>query len=183
MVLPIYLYGHPVLKKKAQVIDASYPDLKNIIQNMWDTMYFAHGVGLAAPQIGLSIRIFMMDTLSYYEDRKVKKGIKKVFINPQVVDQKGEIWTFEEGCLSIPNIHADVDRTTHVRIKYQDESFNLFEEEFDEINARVILHEYDHIEGTLFIERIHPMRKQLLQRKLDKIKKGQIEAKYPVKNA
>ena len=139
MVLPVVLYGHPVLKKKATDIEANYPDLKEIIENMWETMYFAKGVGLAAPQIGLSIRLFIIDTMPY------------------------------------------VERTTHVKINYFDENFVEHTEIFDEMNARVIQHEYDHIEGILFIEKINPLRRQLLQRKLEKLKKGIHSAKYPVR--
>ena len=171
MVLPVVLYGHPVLKKVGENIDSSYPDLGNIITNMWETMYFAKGVGLAAPQIGLSIRLFIIDTTPYYEDKK------------EIIDESGALWAFEEGCLSIPNIHADVERTTHVKLRYLDENFNEHIEVFDEMNARVIQHEYDHIQGVLFIEKINPLRRQLLQRKLEKLKKGIHSAKYPVKSA
>jgi peptide deformylase len=183
MVLPVVLYGHPVLKKVGENIDSSYPDLGNIITNMWETMYFAKGVGLAAPQIGLSIRLFIIDTTPYYEDKKMNKGLKKIFINPEIIDESGALWAFEEGCLSIPNIHADVERTTHVKLRYLDENFNEHIEVFDEMNARVIQHEYDHIQGVLFIEKINPLRRQLLQRKLEKLKKGIHSAKYPVKSA
>lgn len=181
MILPIYLYGHPVLKNKAADINADYPELQSLIDNMWETMYFAKGVGLAAPQIGLSIRLFMIDTTPYYEDKKINKGIKQIFINPIIIDEHGPLWSFEEGCLSIPNIHADVERTTHVKISYLDENFKQQITEFDEMNARVIQHEYDHIEGLLFVEKIKPIRRQLLQRKLDKLRKGIHSAKYPVK--
>ncbi|MBK7226743.1 MAG: peptide deformylase [Saprospiraceae bacterium] len=181
MVLPVVLYGHPVLKKKATDIEANNPDLKEIIENMWETMYFAKGVGLAAPQIGLSIRLFIIDTMPYYEEKKINKGLKKIFINPEIIEETGKLWNFEEGCLSIPNIHADVERTTHVKINYFDENFVEHTEIFDEMNARVIQHEYDHIEGILFIEKINPLRRQLLQRKLEKLKKGIHSAKYPVR--
>jgi len=182
MVLPIYLYGNPVLKVKAKPISADHPDLAQIITNMWETMYFASGVGLAAPQVGMSIRLFVVDTLPFYEDKNPELGMKKVFINPEILEEHGPEWPFEEGCLSIPKITADVQRKTHVRLRYQDEHFNEFEEVFDGMNARVIQHEYDHIEGVLFIEKISPIRRQLIDRKLEKIKKGQCDAKYPVRN-
>ncbi|HQX44221.1 MAG: peptide deformylase [Saprospiraceae bacterium] len=181
MVLPIYLYGNKVLKQKGKDIGPDFPALHKLIEDMWDTMYFASGVGIAAPQIGLPIRLFVVDSTPYYEDKDVQKGIKKVFINAEILEEFGKEWAFEEGCLSIPKIHAEVRRTTHVRIKYLDENFIPHEEVFDEINARVIQHEYDHIDGILFVERVAPVRRQLLMRKLAKIQKGQYEAKYPVK--
>jgi peptide deformylase len=181
MVLPIYLYGNPVLKVKASPITRDYPNLAELISNMWETMYFAKGVGLAAPQIGLSIRLFVVDSVSYYDQNESPKGIKKVFINPVIVEEYGQEWPFEEGCLSIPKINAEVERTTHVKIKYLDEQFKEHLEVFDEMNARIIQHEYDHIEGILFIDKIKPVRRQILQRKLEKIKRGIVNASYPVK--
>ncbi|HRI01006.1 MAG TPA: peptide deformylase [Saprospiraceae bacterium] len=181
MVLPILLYGNPILKKKATAINSDYPNLEQLIQNMWDTMVFAKGVGLAAPQIGLSIRLFVVDSMPYFEDKKEGSGIKKVFINAEIIKESGKPWNFEEGCLSIPGIHGEVERKSNVLIKYQDEQFNWHEEEFDDINARVIQHEYDHIEGVLFVEKISQVRKQLISRKLEKIKKGMHDAKYPVR--
>lgn len=182
MVKPIFLYGNPVLKAKAKVIPDDYIGLEGIIQDMFDTMKFAKGVGLAAPQIGLSIRLFIIDTTPYYEDHdhKSNKALKKVFINPEILDEFGQEWAFEEGCLSIPGLNAEVERTTHVKLKYQNEKFETIVEVFDEINARVIQHEYDHIEGVLFIQKISPLKRQLINGKLNKIQKGQCEAKYPV---
>jgi peptide deformylase len=181
MILPIYLYGNPILKLKGKDISKDYPNLNEVIKNMWETMYFAKGVGLAAPQIGLSIRLFIMDSIPYYEKSDSPKGIKKVFINPIILEEYGTEWPFEEGCLSIPKINADVDRTTHVKIKYLDESFKEQVETYDEMNARIIQHEYDHIEGILFIDKIKPVRRQIIQRKLEKIKRGIVDASYPVK--
>lgn len=181
MVLPIYLYGNPILKQKGSSITNDYPNLSEVINNMWETMYFANGVGLAAPQIGLSIRLFIVDSILYYEKSEINKGIKKVFINPLIIEESGQEWPFEEGCLSIPKINAEVDRKTHLKIKYQDESFKDHIEVFDEMNARIIQHEYDHIEGILFIDKIKPVRRQILQRKLEKIKRGIVNASYPVK--
>jgi peptide deformylase len=181
MVLPIYLYGNPILKLKGKEINKDYPNLHELIRNMWETMYFANGVGLAAPQIGLSIRLFVVDSIQYYEKSDSDKGIKKVFINPVILEEYGVEWPFEEGCLSIPKINAEVERNTHLKIKYLDESFKEHTEVYDEMNARIIQHEYDHIEGILFIDKIKPMRKQILQKKLDKIRRGIVDTSYPVR--
>jgi peptide deformylase len=182
MVRPIYLYGNPVLKEKAKKIALDHPDLQKLIQDMYDTMYYAKGVGLAAPQIGLSLRLFVVDSAPFYDDesKNKHKAIKKVFINPTIIEEFGQEWSFEEGCLSIPNLNAEVERTTHVKLKYLDENFKEHIEEFDEINARIIQHEYDHIEGILFIQKISPLKRQLINGKLNKIQKGQCETKYPV---
>jgi peptide deformylase len=180
MILPIFIYGNPILKKKGIEITNDYPQLAELIANMWDTMYFAKGVGLAAPQIGLSIRLFIVDSVPYYESGNSEKGIKKVFINPEIIEEFGQPWPFEEGCLSIPKINAEVERCSQVKIKYYDEHFAEHIEVYDEMNARIIQHEYDHIEGILFIDKIKPIRKQILQKKLDKIKRGIIDASYPV---
>ncbi|MBK8516905.1 MAG: peptide deformylase [Saprospiraceae bacterium] len=182
MILPVYVLGQPVLKKKANEIDKDYPDLGDIIANMWDTMYDAHGVGIAAPQIGLSIRVFVIDTIQVMEDDKREEGIRKVFINAVVVEETGDYWTYEEGCLSIPNIKGDVDRPQKVRIQYMDEHFNKYDEIYEGINARVIQHEYDHIEGILFIEKLKPLKKKLIQRKLKDIKAGNAIADYKIKS-
>jgi len=182
MILPIYLYGHPVLKKVAEPIGMDYPALRELIENMWETMYQAKGVGLAAPQVGLSIRLFVVDTIQIREERKNgQEGIKKVFINPQILELNGEPWTYEEGCLSIPHINGDVDRPESVTIEYLDEQGDKHVETYTSLNARVIQHEYDHIEGLLFIEKLKPLKKRMIQRKLENIKKGNIEADYKIK--
>ncbi|MBK8451437.1 MAG: peptide deformylase [Saprospiraceae bacterium] len=181
MVLPIILYGNSILKTKARDIPIEYPNLQELIVNMWDTMNFAKGVGLAAPQIGLPIRLFVVDSIPYYEKKSIHKGIRKVFINATILEETGPEWPFEEGCLSIPKINAEVERTTHVKIQYLDEQFKKHIEVYDEMNARIIQHEYDHIEGILFIDKIKPVRRQILQKKLDKIRKGIVDAAYPVK--
>ena len=190
MILPIYAYGQPVLKKVAEDIDKDYPELKELIENMWETMYNAEGVGLAAPQIGLPIRIFLVDTLTPQEQDKEEsgkeptyQGIKKVFINAHMIEESGEDNTFEEGCLSIPDITGDVDRLDTVKVRYLDEDFNEHIEVYDGTNARVIQHEYDHLEGILFTEKLKPLKKRMLKRKLEKIKKGEIRAKYKLKFA
>jgi peptide deformylase len=181
MLLPIYLYGQPVLKKRADEIDESYPNLNELIENMWDTMYNAQGVGLAAPQIGRSIRLFLVDTEQVLKDEDGEEGIKKAFINAQILDEEGEEWDYEEGCLSIPNIRGDVSRKPVIRIRYMDEEFKEHTELFEGINARVIQHDYDHIEGVLFTENLKPVRKRLVSRKLDQIRKGKVKADYHVK--
>lgn len=181
MILPIYSYGHPVLKEIGQDITSDYPELTRLIENMWETMYQAEGVGLAAPQIGLPIRLFLVDTQQTQDEGEEHKGIKKVFINAQKLEETGEEWAYEEGCLSIPTIRGDVDRQPILRIRYQDENFETHEETFEGINARVIQHEYDHIEGILFTERLKPVKRQLVRRKLEKIRKGAVSVSYKMK--
>ena len=182
MILPVTLYGDPVLKKRAEDIAADFPNLPDIIKNMWQTMYAASGVGLAAPQVGLSIRLFVVDTMQLSEKRKKEyKGIKKVFINPTILEETGEEWKYEEGCLSIPGIREDVLRKPAIKIHYFDENFTEFTEIFDEINARVIQHEYDHIEGVLFTDKLKPLKKKLLLPKLNKIARGEVDIDYRVK--
>ncbi len=182
MILPIVLYGNPVLKAVSKPIEPDFPELTQLISDMWETMYYAKGVGLAAPQIGRSIRLFVVDSIPYYEKEHAAQGIKKVFINATLSEEKGDMWGFEEGCLSIPKVNAEVKRKESITIKYQDEKFVWQEESYDGLNARIIQHEYDHIEGILFVEKISPMRRRLLQSKLDKIKRGIVDAKYPVKS-
>ncbi len=165
MIIPIYAIGQPVLKKVAHDITPDYPALKELIENMWETMYNAKGVGLAAPQVGLDIRLFLVDTTKSPEDKNGNEdepdtGIKKVFINARMVEESGPEWSFEEGCLSIPDINGDVDRQKLIRIRYLDENFQEHIEDFDGVNARVIQHEYDHIEGILFTELLKPVKKK-----------------------
>ena len=181
MILPIYAYGQPVLKKVAEDIGQDFPDLDKLIANMWETMYNAQGVGLAAPQIGLPIRLFLVDTTQADEDGKPSTGIKKVFINAQKVEEGGDPWPYEEGCLSIPDIRGDVHRLAQLRLKYMDENFEEKEEVFTGINARVIQHEYDHIDGILFTEHLKPVKKKLIRRKLENIRKGKINPDYKMK--
>lgn len=183
MILPIFAYGQPVLKKKAADINSEYPDLDKLIADMWETMYFAHGVGIAAPQIGLSIRLFVIDSIQIMEDDKKEEGIKKVFINAQIIEETGDLWAYEEGCLSIPDIRGDVERTKKVRIQYYDENFVKHDEIYEGINARVIQHEYDHIDGVLFVEKLKPLKKKLIQRRLNDIKTGKVKADYKLKFA
>ncbi len=181
MILPIYAYGNPVLKKIGKEIEKSYEGLDSLLKNMWDTMYNAKGIGLAAPQIGRDIRLFIIDTKQLEEDEKGLKGCKMVFINAEMLDEFDEVKSYEEGCLSIPNVRGDIDRKSSIKIKYLDEQFKEHIETFSGLNARVIQHEYDHIDGKLFTEKLKPIRKRRVQRKLDNIRKGDIKISYRMK--
>ena len=184
MILPVFGYGHPVLKKRASSIDESYPELKKLISDMYETMYHASGVGLAAPQIGKSIRLFIIDTSPFdSEDFQSNSGfetasVKKTFINPEIVDELGELKSFEEGCLSIPNVRENINRKSEIKIKYFDENFILHQEVFSGIVARVIQHEYDHVEGVLFTDKVSPLKKKLIKGKLNSIMTGKVSADY-----
>ncbi|MBX7094919.1 MAG: peptide deformylase [Flavobacteriales bacterium] len=185
MVLPIVAYGDPVLKKVAEEIDEDYPKLKEFIADMFETMYNASGVGLAAPQVGKSIRLFVVDASPFAEDEEEGtehlKDFKKVFINPIIEDESGEEWGFNEGCLSIPGIREEVFRQENLKISYYDENFNFHEESYDGYAARIIQHEYDHLEGILFTEKISPLRRRLLKRKLEEITIGDVDVRYKMK--
>lgn len=186
MILPIVAYGAPVLRKMCKDIDADYPGLDKLIEDMWETMYASNGVGLAAPQINKDIRLFVMDSVQIFENLEEDElglypdgpGIKKVFINAHIIDLEGEEWAYNEGCLSIPKIREDVYRHETVTLQYLDENFEAHTESFNGITARVILHEYDHIDGKLFIDYIKPLRRKLLQGKLNDINKGKIKVDY-----
>ena len=182
MKLSIFAFGQPVLRQKAVDIDPDYPGLAQLIEDMWETLYFADGVGLAAPQIGRAVRIFMVDTQQMEEKgREVGQPIKQVFINAQLLDQSGEAWVYEEGCLSIPDVRGEVSRPSKLRIRYLDEAFQEHEEEYTGITARVIQHEYDHIEGILFIEHLNPVKKTMIRTKLENIRKGRVKVDYKMK--
>lgn len=181
MILSVYAYGQPVLKKVAQPVEKIDDTLRTLIANMWDTMYHASGVGLAAPQVGKSLRLFVVDTVQMMEEGKESEGIKQVFINPEILTEEGGDFAYEEGCLSIPEIRADVSRQRQITIRYYDEEMQEKVAHFEGINARVIQHEYDHIEGILFIEKINPLKRNMLRRKLDKIRKGNISSDYKLK--
>ncbi|MDR2282005.1 MAG: peptide deformylase [Sphingobacterium sp.] len=184
MKLPIVAYGDPVLRKKTEEIDEDYPQLKELIDNMFETMYTAHGVGLAAPQIGLPIRLFVIDGSPFAEDEDGDtdlKDFKRVFINPIIVKEYGEKWAFNEGCLSIPDINEEVMRPSNVVINYLDENFEEKEEDLAGLAARIVQHEYDHIEGKLFVDKLGPLKKTMLKSKLDQISKGQIRVGYKMK--
>ena len=179
MVLPIYAYGHSVLRQATKEIGPDYPNLSTLLANMWETMYQTRGMGLAAPQIGLSIRLFVVDSQQLDpEDLEGGQGIKQVFINPTILDQAGEEWPYEEGCLSIPEIRGKVYRQPQLRLRYQDENFVQHEKVFSGINARIIQHEYDHIEGKLFTDHLSPLKRRMLKKQLENIQKGRINAKY-----
>ncbi|WP_104384823.1 peptide deformylase [Sphingobacterium sp. HMA12] len=185
MKLPIVAYGDPVLRKVAEEIDEDYPDLKKLIDDMFDTMYAAHGVGIAAPQVGLPIRMFVIDATPFAEDdeenKEMLKSFKRVFINPIMVDESGEKWAFGEGCLSIPDINEDVLRHKNIRINYLDENFEEHEVDLTGLAARVVQHEYDHLEGKLFTDKLSTLKKTMLKGRLDAIAKGNIRVSYKMK--
>lgn len=180
MILPITVYGHPVLRKRAIEIDKNYDGLNELIENMWDTMYKADGVGLAAPQVNKSIRLIVIDATPFGEDDESVKDFKLVLINPEITKISGEKETFNEGCLSLPTIREDVERQTQITIKYQDENFNSYEEKWDGIKARIVQHEYDHLEGKLFVDYISPIKRRLINGKLNAIAKGKTVPEYRV---
>jgi len=179
MILPIVAYGDTVLRKVGATIDPTYKDLDKLIENMWETMYNANGVGLAAPQIGKAIQLFIVDT-DAFDDEKYP-SMKKVFINAEIIEEWGTEWEYEEGCLSIPHIREKVSRYSHLLIRYQDEQFNWFEEEYDGIAARVIQHEYDHCQGKLFVDHISQLKRRLLKTKLTNISKGGAHVDYKMR--
>ncbi len=178
MIYPIVMYGDAVLRKRASDIEKG-TDLTQLVADMFETMHAAHGIGLAAPQIGKSIRLFVVDGTTI-EDEPDLNDFKKAFVNPQIISEAGEEWEFEEGCLSIPNIREEVSRKETVRIKYFDENWNAFDEKFDGMKARIIQHEYDHIEGKLFIDYLTPLKKRMLKGKLTNISKGDVDADYRI---
>lgn len=182
MILPIYLYGQPILRKIAHNIDKDYPNIKGLIQNMFETMYNAEGIGLAAPQIGLDIRLFIVDLEPLAEDNEKYSGFKKVFINAEIIERTGETTSIQEGCLSIPGINETVPREETIKIKYLDENFVEHEEIYSDFFARCIQHEYDHIDGKLFIDKISGIRKQLIKSKLNNMIKGRVNCSYRTKS-
>jgi len=182
MILPIYAYGHQVLKKPGHQVDLDDTLLPQLIADMWETMYNAKGIGLAAPQIGRSLRMFLVDTAQIEREEDDKEvGIKEAFINPIIIEETGEFWSYEEGCLSIPKLTGDVERQESVTIEYLDAGFDKKVATFEGMNARVIQHEYDHIEGILFTERLKPLKRRMINRKLENIKKGKITSAYKMK--
>ena len=190
MIIPIYGYGEPVLRKVGEEVSSEYPNLSATIANMYDTMYNAFGVGLAAPQIGLPIRLFIIDTEPFSdsedlskEEKSKLKGFKQTFINAKILLEDGEEWFFNEGCLSIPDVREDVSRNERITIEYYDEAFNKKTEVFDGLIARVIQHEYDHIEGILFTDKISTLKKTLIKKKLQNIMDGKAFPDYRMKFA
>ncbi|GBF21077.1 peptide deformylase [Arenibacter sp. NBRC 103722] len=185
MILPIVAYGDPVLRKVADDIDKDFSRFEELVANMWDTMYNANGVGLAAPQIGLPIRLFLVDTTPFGDDEELTeeeqnalKGFRKVFINARIEEETGTEWAFNEGCLSIPDVREDVSRKDTITISYMDENFKSYKETYDGLLARVIQHEYDHIEGILFTDKLSSLKKRLLKGRLANISKGKIKVEY-----
>ena len=185
MILPIVAYGDPVLKKEAEELDEDFPNLKGFIDDMFETMYAASGVGLAAPQIGKSIRLFLIDASPFADDeelsekdRDVLKNFNKVFINARILKEEGTEWVFNEGCLSIPDVREDVFRQPEITIEYQDEDFKTHTETLNGLAARVFQHEYDHIDGILFTDKLSTLKKRLIKKKLEHISKGKIRANY-----
>jgi peptide deformylase len=191
MILPIVAYGDPVLKKEAEEITPQFPDLSKLISNMYETMYAAQGVGLAAPQIGRSIRLFIVDGSPFADDPENEgqpdpkaagmENFKKVFINPVIEDEEGEKWGFQEGCLSIPKIREEVYRKEKVHISYYDEHFQFHEETYEGYAARIIQHEYDHVDGILFTDHLSPLKRRLLNKRLQAISKGEVNVDYKMK--
>jgi peptide deformylase len=188
MILPIVAYGHPIFRKVAHDIDENYTDLPKLIEDMWETMYASNGVGLAAPQVNRDIRLFVMDSAQIFanmdeDERKEENypdapGIKQAFINAHIIEEIGDDWPYNEGCLSIPKIREDIYRAEEVTLKYRDENFKEHTKTFSGVTARIILHEYDHIDGKLFIDHISPLKRKLLRRKLDDISKGNVKVDY-----
>jgi len=188
MILPIVAYGTPVLRKVGSIIDKEYPNLEELISNMKETMINARGVGLAAPQIGKAIRLFIVDTSPFsdnddydVEERKFLEKFKRTFINPTIINEEGDEWAFNEGCLSIPNINEDVFRNETLTIEYVDENFKKHRETLSGLAARVVQHEYDHIEGILFTDKLSSLKKRILKKKLENISKGKIDVDYRMK--
>ncbi|GHC54330.1 peptide deformylase [Ulvibacter litoralis] len=185
MILPIVAYGDPVLRKKGTIIDKDYPKLDALIENMFDTMYASSGIGIAAPQVGVPIRLFIVDASPFADDEdlteeecKELETFKKVFINATILEEKGEEWAFNEGCLSIPDVREDVFRQPDIVIEYEDENFKKHTDTFSGMAARIIQHEYDHIEGILFTDKLSPLKKRLIKGKLSNISKGKVGVDY-----
>ena len=179
MILPIVAFGAPILRKKCIKVTQDYPDLDILIENMWEPLYAAHGVGLAAPQINKGIQLFLIDTTPFIEDEESEvQALKMVFINPVITSKTGDNWEFNEGCLSIPDIREDISRKSLITIEYSDEKFEKHIQQFDGVIARVIQHEYDHLNGVLFTDKLSPLRKRVLKGKLMDISKGKIYTTY-----
>lgn len=181
MILPIVSYGDPVLRKKATKVDRNHPGLNELINNMFETMYNAEGVGLAAPQIGQSLRLFIVDATPLKSEDKRLDGFKKVFINPVIIEEKGKEWLFEEGCLSFPSIRENILRKSGIAIKYYDENFMFKENKYDGLAARIIMHEYDHIEGVVFTDHISSLKRRIIKGKLNSITKGKVDVNYKMR--
>lgn len=188
MILPIVAYGDPVLRKETETITKDYPNLDTVIENMFETMYEARGIGLAAPQVNLPIRLFIVDATPFEDDEDLSEEeqqfvstFKKVFINARIIEETGDEWAFNEGCLSIPDVREDVFRKPNIVMEYEDENFKKHKESFSGIVARIIQHEYDHIEGILFTDKLSPLKKRLIKSKLANISKGKVGIDYKMK--
>jgi peptide deformylase len=183
MILPIVSFGSPVLRKKCADISPDYPELEMLLNNMWETMHEAHGVGLAAPQINKAIRIFLIDTTPFVDDEEETEEVivKQVFINARILEETGEEWGFNEGCLSIPDVREDISRKPNITIEYFDENFEKHTDTYDGLTARVIQHEYDHIQGVLFTDKISALRKRMIKGKLLDISKGKVDVSYKMR--
>lgn len=182
MIYPIYVYGNSVLRKKAQKISKDFEDLDLLVEDMFKTMDSSEGVGLAAPQVGMDIQLFVINATDIdVEDEEFVEGFKQAFINPVVLEESGKEWAFNEGCLSIPGVREDVNRKGTVRIQYYDLEWNFHDEVLDGIKARIVQHEYDHLQGVMFVDRVSPLRKRLLSARLTAISKGKVETDYKIK--
>jgi len=181
MILPIYTYGNAVLRKETEEITSDYPELKTLVDNMFETMYNADGIGLAAPQIGLAIRLLVIDLAPFKEENPELGSFKTAMLNPEMLEMSDETEIREEGCLSIPSIHESLPRSINIKIRYYDTDFNEHIENFEGFKARVVQHEYDHLEGNLFIDKVNPLRRQLLKSKLTSIAKGKVRTDYKIK--
>jgi peptide deformylase len=178
MIYPIVIYGHPILRKVAAEITKDYPELDKLIEDLFETMYYSDGLGLAAPQIGKSIRIFVIDGKPAADDDPTLADFKKAFINAHITERSGDLMPMNEGCLSIPNLREEVNRESHVRITYYDENWEFHDEVYEGYKARIIQHEYDHLDGILFTDKLNPLRRRLLKGKLNAISKGEFDAEY-----
>lgn len=181
MILPIFVYGSPVLRKVSEDVPRDYPNLKSFVSDMWETMYKSDGVGLAAPQVGRNIRIFVIDGTAMEDDDQSMLDFKKAFVNPKIISREGDPWVFNEGCLSLPNIREDISRPEKITLEYFDEDFNFHREEFGGLKARIIQHEYDHLEGILLVDHISAIKRKLLAGKLNAISKGKVDVSYKIK--
>ena len=185
MVLKIVGYGHPALRKHNEELPKDFPDLEELVENMFETMYNAHGVGLAGPQVAVNYRIFVVDGEPMQdiaeEEGESLMGFKRVFINPTILEEEGDEWAFEEGCLSIPDIREDVSRQDTIRIRYYDLNFQEQEETLSGLKARIVQHEYDHIEGVLFTDHLSPLRRRMIKKRLNRIASGDVDLRYPMR--
>lgn len=183
MIYPIVVYGSPILRKKALEVSQDHPNLKKIVDDMFETMERSDGIGLAAPQVGKSVRIFVIDASALSDEHPELEGFRKAFINPHIIEHSEELVNYNEGCLSLPTIREDVQRPSSIKIQYVDENFNSIEETYEGVIARIIQHEYDHLDGILLIDHLNPLKRKMLEGKLKAISKGKVEVAYKIKTA